>query len=49
MIWVDVQVGKQEGPVARLVTPAVGLDGDKNSIDLRQCFGIVEPQDPPFL
>jgi hypothetical protein len=43
MIRIDVQVGKQERFIARLVAPAIWLDGDKNSINLRQRLGIVEP------
>ena len=46
VVEIDVQVGKQQRLIARLVAPTVGLDGDKDSINLRQSFGIVEPQHP---
>src|SRR5262245_25534529 len=50
MIGINVKISKQQRLVAaRFVTPAVGFDGDKDGVDLRQCFGIVEPQHPTFL
>lgn len=35
MIWFDVEVGKQQRLVARLVAATVGFDGDENCINLR--------------
>src|SRR5260370_3404479 len=49
MIWVDVEVRKQEGLVAGLVTTAVWFDRYKNGINLPQRFGVVEPQHPTLL
>ena len=43
MIGIDVQISKQQRLVAGLVTAAVGLDGDKYGINLRQGLSIVEP------
>jgi hypothetical protein len=46
VIGVDAEVSKQEGLATGPVAAAVGLDGDENSVDLCQHFGIVGSQDP---
>ena len=45
MIWRRPKVGIHHLLSAGLVATALGLDGDKNSVDLFHHFGIVEFED----
>lgn len=44
-----MQIGEQQRLVAWRVASAVWFDGDKDSINLRQRFGIVKLQNPTLL
>ena len=49
VIWLNLQIGEEQGLPAGSVTAAVRLDCDENGINLRQSLGIVEFQYPAFL
>src|ERR1700727_443033 len=49
MVWGDFKVGKQKWFSGGTVASAVRLDGDKDGVNLSQCFSIVGLHDPAFL
>ena len=49
MVWIDMQVGKQQRLLARFLASAIWFNRDKNSINLSQRFRICEPQNPSLL
>src|SRR5438045_1388077 len=46
MVWLDLQVGKQEGLAARPPASARGLDGHEHSVDLGDSAWVLEAEDP---
>lgn len=49
MIWIKLQVGKQQWLSGGLRAAALGLNRDKNTIDLRNGHCIIELQHPALL
>lgn len=49
MIGIHLEVGEQERFAAGLLTSALRLQRDKDSVDLRERLGVVKLQHPSFL